>query len=163
MHLDPRIDQRIAQLVGERVLSRTSHLHAKVEDPVDDRTDEVAGIGRAVADKVAQAHHVPPQGFARPVLLIGVQGVGGPVVDLQVDRQHGADGAVDIARRECRVSGVGLPGNLLEKWRHASGGDRNLSIRAGIGAGVRRRGVAHRSEPGGEGADRDHGAVLKSL
>ena len=127
VHLDPRVDQHVAQPVGERVLSRTAHLHAQVENPVDDRTDEVARIGRAVAGEVAEAHDVAPQGLARTILLVGVQRVGGPLVDLRVDRQHRADGAVDVARRECRVGGVGLPGDLLEKRRHACGGKSDLS------------------------------------
>ena len=115
MHLDPRVDQRVAQLVGERVLPRGAHLHAQVEDAVDHRGDQVARVGGAVACEVAEAHHVAPQRLARTILLVRIERVRRPLVDLRVDREHRTDRAVDVARRERAVGGIGLPGDLLEK------------------------------------------------
>ena len=77
MHLDPCFHQRVAQLVGERVLSGAADLHAQFENPVDDGTHQVARIGCSVAREVAEAHDVAAQRFACPVLLIRGQLAGG--------------------------------------------------------------------------------------
>jgi len=121
---DARLDQGVAQPVGDRVLTVAAKLAAQLQHPLHERCDPRSRIRGPLVRHSTESHQVPAQHRPSLVLLVRVQRVGRPFVHLGVDGQHRVDGGVDVALGERRISEVGLMLHLLDERRCAAARER---------------------------------------